>query len=259
MRRIRKNAVGRGLSDGSPQLVLLNVEVEGGNDPHFAYRAYQYNYRISDRYELPVATIVVYTGDTSQSRPSEYRREVLDTSVHFSYRTYHIFDHSPEQLLAMDNIFALIVAACQKALLEGKVPEEELGEERTAIARALLLRKRYDKDRILSFLGFLKNIIYIRNLEINSKFDTLINQITGGIIDMGVIDIIKLQERREGRLEGLLEGKQEGKLEGKQEANYEFVSNLISGTDFDDNKIAALASVPLEFVQKVRSELGRSS
>ena len=159
----------------------------------------------------------------------------------------------------MDNIFALIVAACQKALLEGKVPEEELGEERTAIARALLLQKRYDKDRILSFLGFLKNIIYIRNLEINSKFDTLINQITGGIIDMGVIDIIKLQERREGRLEGLLEGKQEGKLEGKQEANYEFVSNLISGTDFDDNKIAALASVPLEFVQKVRSELGQTS
>ncbi|PWG78735.1 RpnC/YadD family protein [Pararcticibacter amylolyticus] len=205
------------LKDGSPQLILLNVEVEGGNDPQFAYRAWQYNYRITDRYELPVATIVVYTGDKSQARPSEYCRKVLDTSIQFSYRSYHIFDHSQEQLLGMDNIFALIVAACQKALLEKKLSEEALGEERSMIARALLLHQKYDKDRILSFLEFLKNIIFIGNTEINRKFDTLIYQITGGIIDMGIIETVKLQERRQGHLEGRLEGRQEGHLEGRNQ------------------------------------------
>ncbi len=38
----------------------------------------------------------------------------------------------------MENPFSLIVLACQKALLEGKVPEKELGRERLTIAKALL-------------------------------------------------------------------------------------------------------------------------
>lgn len=67
---------------------------------------------------------------------------------------------------------------------------------------------------------------------------------------MGIIETLKLQERRQG----VLEGERKGRLEGKQEANCEFVSNLISATKFDDNRIAALAAVPVDFVRKVRSE-----
>lgn len=37
--------------------------------------------------------------------------------------------------------------------------------------------------------------------------------------------------------------------------NFSFVKGLIEGTHFSDEKIAGLASVPLEFVQKVRAEL----
>lgn len=70
---------------------------------------------------------------------------------------------------------------------------------------------------------------------------------------MGIIETVKLQERRQG----LLEGERKGRLEGKLEANYEFVSNLVTATDFDDNRIAALAMVSVDFVQKVRSELAK--
>lgn len=125
---------------------------------------------------------------------------VLDTSVHFRYRAYHIFDHSEEELLAMDNIFAFLVVACQKALLEGKIPDEELGEDRLSIAKTLI-GHNYDKDRITNFLIFLKNFLYINNSKINSKFDQEIIQLTGGTIDMGVIEIVKKQERQQGRLE----------------------------------------------------------
>lgn len=52
-----------------------------------------------------------------------------------------------------------------------------------------------------------------------SKFDTLIYQITGGIIDMGIIETVKLQERRQGHLEGHLEGRKEGHLEGLKEGH----------------------------------------
>lgn len=99
------------------------------------------------------------------------------------------------------NPFALIALACQKSLLEGKIPDEELGEERLAIARALL-SQGYDHDRIISFMGFLKNFIFINNEGINRIFDQQIFNLTGGIINMGIIETIKMQERREGKLEG---------------------------------------------------------
>ncbi|SEL30886.1 hypothetical protein SAMN05421740_104217 [Parapedobacter koreensis] len=190
------------LKDGSEQHILLNTEIEGGSDAEFAERIYQYNYRIWDRYRIAVATIAVYTGGHSQPKPHEYRREVLDTFVHFRYRTYHIFDHAEDDLLQMDNAFALIVLACQKALLEGKVPERELGEGRTTIARALIASGRYDKDRILGFLGFLKNFIFIDDEEINRNFDKFIYEVTGGTIEMGVIEVLKEQERQKGVKDG---------------------------------------------------------
>ncbi|MBD1433533.1 hypothetical protein H8B06_11895 [Sphingobacterium sp. DN00404] len=205
------------VKDGTEKYILLNTEIEGGRDAEFAKRIYQYNYRIWDRYDISVATIAVYTGNRDQPKPCEYNLEVLDTSIRFQYRTYHIFDHSEEELLAMDNIFAFIVLACQKALLEGKVPDEELGEDRLSIAKTLI-GHNYDKDRITNFLIFLKNFLYINNPKINSKFDQEIIQLTGGTIDMGVIEIVKKQERQQGRQQGRLEERAKAETEKLESA-----------------------------------------
>ncbi len=51
-------------------------------------------------------------------------------------------------------------------------------------------------------MGFLKNFIFINNEGINRIFDQQIFNLTGGIINMGIIETIKMQERREGKLEG---------------------------------------------------------
>lgn len=200
------------LKDRTEKYIMLNTEIEGGNDAEFAKRIYQYNYRIRDRYGIPLATIAVYTGSRNQPKPSEYIDVVLDTSIRFRYRAYHIFDHSEEELLAMDNIFAFVVLACQKALLEGKVPDEELGEDRLSIAKTLI-GYNYDKDRITNFLIFLKNFLYINNSKINSKFDQEIIQLTGGSVDMSVIEIVKKQERQQGRQQGRLEERAKAEAE----------------------------------------------
>lgn len=49
--------------------------------------------------------------------------------------------------------------------------------------------------------------------------------------------------------------KEEGRQEERAKADHQFVKNLIESTDFDDHKIAELASVSLEFVHKVKSKL----
>ena len=88
-----------------------------------------------------------------------------------------------------------------KSLLEGKIPEKQLGEERLSIAKALLSHN-YDHDRITSFLIFIKNFIYINNEDINCKFDQLISELTGGEINMGILEIVRMQDRRDAKLEG---------------------------------------------------------
>ncbi len=158
------------LIDGTEKWILLHTEIEGGSKNDFAFRLFQYYYRLIDRYRMPVETIVVYTGNHNQIRPSEYCYQGIGTSVHFRYRTYHVFDHQEEELLVMENPFSLIVLACQKSLLEGRVPEDALGGDRLAIAKAFL-KSHYDHDRILNLLVFLKNFIYIENEEINRIFD----------------------------------------------------------------------------------------
>lgn len=149
------------LRDGTEKYILINLELEGSDDKALAERIYRYNVRIWDRYGVPVASIVFFTGHRKQPRPVAYRREVLDTLIDFRYRGVHIFDKTEGELLAMDNICAFVALACQKSLLEGKVPDEELGEDRSTIARALIETGKYDKDRIIGFLVFLKNFISV--------------------------------------------------------------------------------------------------
>lgn len=232
------------LLDGSEKWILLHTEIEGGNQEDFAFRLFQYHYRLLDRYRVPVETIAVFTGDGKQFRPSAYKQKVIDTSIQFVYRSYHIFDHTEQALLAINNPFSLIVLACQKALLEGKVPEKELGEDRLTIAKALLSHE-YDHDRVISFLVFLKNFLYIDDQEINRIFDEHIIQLTGGTINMGVIEVVKRQERQQGRRQGV------------EQKSYEVVENLIVKLGLSDDQAADIAKVSISFVSKVRAELDR--
>ncbi|ERJ59340.1 RpnC/YadD family protein [Sphingobacterium paucimobilis] len=197
------------LKDGREKWILVHTEIEGGSDDRFSHRIFEYHYRILDRYRVPVETIVVFTGSRSQRRSDEYKYSVFRTSFEFRYLSYQIFDHQESELLAMNNIFAYIVLACQKALDENKLPEEELAEERSTIARALIETNKYSKDRIMSFLVFLKSFLFIRDKDLNSNFDQYIYQVTGGTIQMGVIETIKRQEREKGIEKGKADGERE--------------------------------------------------
>lgn len=230
------------LKDGTEKWVLLNVEIEGNNDPEFAFRLLQYNYRIRDRYKVSVATIAIFTGPKNQLKQTVYRDELLGTVLSFKYRSYHVFDDNKEKLLANRNPFALIALACQYAILEGKIPEDELGEKRLTIAKALLAHG-YDRDRIISFLGFLKNFIFIENEEINSKFDQLTYDKEESTMGSYVLETLKKQQQEEARREAVAE------------KNHSFVENLIKQFGFSDEQAAKAAEVSISFVKKVRKEI----
>lgn len=123
--------------------------------------------------------------------------------------------------------------------MEGKIPDEELGIERLTIAKALL-SYNYTHDRIISFMGFLRSFIFIDNENINRIFDQQIETLTGGRIDMGIIETIKMQERREGKLEGKLEGRHEEALE---------IAREMKKDKFPADKIAKFTKLSIQEIE----------
>ncbi|GAB2782632.1 hypothetical protein GCM10027275_27990 [Rhabdobacter roseus] len=180
--------------DGHEEWVLIHIEIQAKTDPLFAQRMFTYFDRIFDRYQVPVTALAVFTGPARPPEDSTFRYHFFGTEIHYRYNTYHILDHSQEELLAIHNPFALIVLAAQKALLMDKIPEEELGEQRLTIARALIHSGRYDSEQIRRFLFFLKTFVYLENPEINRKFDQEMDRLTGNDQAMGIIETIKMLE-----------------------------------------------------------------
>jgi hypothetical protein len=50
---------------------------------------------------------------------------------------------------------------------------------------------------------------------------------------------------------------EKGKAEGIDEKSRQIVINLLNDTPFDDKKNATLAAVTIDFVQKIRKEIGQ--
>lgn len=167
------------LKNGKEEWILVHVEIQGAGDKDFAERMFQYWYRIYDRYKVNVTALAVFTGGKNQKRPDRFYKSFLGTELSYKYNTYHIFDHSEAGLLAMDNPFALIVLAAQKALLMGKMPEEELNRERLTMAKALINSRKYNHARISRFLYFLKQFVSIEDPKINRNLDKKVDILTG--------------------------------------------------------------------------------
>lgn len=232
------------LLSGREEWILVHLEIQGDDTRGFSHRMFQYWYRIYDRYSANIVALAVFIGGKNQRKPTRYHRSFLGTEITYKYNAYHILDHSGEELIAMNNPFALIVLAAQKALLIGKVPEKELAGHRLTIARALLQSQRYDSEQIRRFLFFLKTFVYIEDPDINRNFDDEIKLLTGNQVAMGIIETIKMITREEGVEQGI------------EQKSIEVVRNLLQAKQFTDAEIANFASVPEEFVIKVRREQG---
>ena len=77
--------------------------------------------------------------------------------------------------------------------------------------------------------------------ETNRKFDNLFKE-TDKTSVMNTVEYLKMEGREEARIESATT----------------FVQNLLKGSDFTAEKIASLANVSVEFVNKVKSQLNET-
>ena len=185
------------------------------------------------RFIYPDADDEYNTWENGNRMPGKYSYEYRGTRLTYEYPTVSISDYSDEELDKSSNPFAQVVVAAKMRLQEGKVPEDELLNNKLLAARKLT-EKGFGMEKIRAIFNFLRNYVLFEKPETNRKFDNLFKE-TDKTSVMNTVEYLK--------------------MEGKEEAATAFVENLLKGSDFVVEKIASLANVSVEFVNKVKNQL----
>ena len=140
------------LKDGSNTWLLIHIEFQNYEDPHFPERMHGYYYRILYKYGRDLTALAVYTGDIKDQRDAYFRR-LFTRNVLYEYYTYSIKDADEETLLASDNPFALAVLSAKYLIKSGKNLEERYQFKYRLIK--LAFEKSYSRDKIKALLDFI--------------------------------------------------------------------------------------------------------
>jgi hypothetical protein len=104
------------------------------------------------------------------------------------------------------------------------------------------IRVQSDKSVFYNYsrlLRFLKLYVRFESKKLITKFDDELDIITNRSNTMGLKEFVLDRERRMAR----------------KEEKEEFTQNLLTQTDFSDDKIATLANVTVDYVKKIRVSL----
>jgi hypothetical protein len=160
--------------DGKPSLVLAHIEVQSQYEADFAQRMFVYNYRIFDRYELPVATLVVLADDRPYWIPNNFTYQLWGSQTSLQFPTVKLLDYE-RQWLSLEqnpNPFAVMVMAHLKTQSTRQKPNERL-QWKLMVTKSLYQRG-YTRQDILELFR-LVNWIMTLPKELERSFNTEIS------------------------------------------------------------------------------------
>ncbi len=129
------------LRDGREQFVLCHVEVQSScGKGNLAERMFQYFYKISDRYKVPVTAIAILADGNSRYRPSCYMQDFMGTSLRYTFNSYKILDQDESALRANPNPFAVVVLTALFAIINKKISDDELKDIKNDLYEEMMKR-----------------------------------------------------------------------------------------------------------------------
>ncbi|MBL7813682.1 MAG: Rpn family recombination-promoting nuclease/putative transposase [Saprospiraceae bacterium] len=218
------------LTDTGEQFIL-HLEFESGINYNMVYRVGEYHSMALRRYKLDIRHIVVYLGE----EPPPMRTQLKPEEIYTGFDLLNVQGLDTNQLLSSQVPEVVLIAVLSN------YPKEEA--ERVLRQIILNLKQLVKHKRTLK--KYLNQLMMLSRLR---KIEELTIKITEEMPIHYNIETDALY------LKGSEKGKLEGKLEEAAKKDYLFVSNLLTNTDFDDEKIANLANVTLAFVQQVKGE-----
>jgi hypothetical protein len=102
---------------GEESWVLAHLEVQSTEESAFSKRMYVYSYRLSDRYDIPVASLAILGDERSSWRPDRYQSQLWGCAVDFRFPVVKLVDYRRNwhALEESRNPFAVVVMAHLKA------------------------------------------------------------------------------------------------------------------------------------------------
>ncbi|MDM8528836.1 hypothetical protein QUF58_11605 [Anaerolineales bacterium HSG24] len=139
---------------GEETLVLVHIDVQSQHETEFAKRMYQYNYRLFDRYNHPVATLVIYGDQSKKWQPKTFNREIWGCKSSFEFPSVKLMDYNISELEQSDNPFAVVVLA-HRHTKATKHQHQTRYDLRWRLTR-MLYERGYDQERVRSLYLYIE-------------------------------------------------------------------------------------------------------
>jgi predicted transposase/invertase (TIGR01784 family) len=225
------------LKNNSKKWILIHIEVQAQNQLDFPERMFVYNYRIYDRFKIPVTSVAILADDSATWRPGPFRYGMWGSTMGLDYLTTKLLDYKEKwaYLKRQDNPFAIVVMAHLKALETRK--DHSLRKQWKIELTRLLYEKGYSKAAIINLYRFIDWVltlpealeeIFVEELKTYEKEK-----------NMPYITNAERIGRKKGKQEGRQEGRQETVIElvrkaGKKGMSEEMIAQFV---DLDVNLV----------------------
>jgi predicted transposase/invertase (TIGR01784 family) len=183
---------------------MIHVEVQGKKESNFLQRLFEYYYRLHDRYQKPILTLVILADSNPSWRPDAYRASVWGHSIlEFKFFIAKLLDYAPKatELAKKPNPFGLIVLAHLEAQRTKQDPQKRYLKKR-ALTR-YLYEQGLERERILTLYKFVDWVLTLPD-DLEIQYNTDIHQFEEELN----VSYITTAERI-----GIQKGIQQGKLE----------------------------------------------
>lgn len=143
------------LKNNEKKWVLIHVEVQAQKEMEFSERMFVYNYRIFDRYGIPVTSIAILADNTASWNPEPFKYGMWGSSMGLDYIKTKLLDYKVQwsYLKKEENPFAIVVMAHLKALETRK--DHSLRKQWKTELTKLLYEKGYSETGVLNLYRFI--------------------------------------------------------------------------------------------------------
>ncbi|MFN7948433.1 MAG: DUF4351 domain-containing protein [Blastocatellia bacterium] len=207
-RRLADKLVRIWLRDGREQWLLIHLEVQGKIRRGFARRIYIYNYRIFDRYDCEVVSLVLLTDGNAASQTMVWQSGRWGCELIFRFPVVSLADYENRwaELDASHNPFAVAVMAHLRVKQARGDNRRKRDWKRELIFR--LYERGYSRTEVYTFFRFI-DWIMILPTEMEERLKTEIQQYEEGK-RMPYISSWERLAMEEGREQGLEMGLEQG-------------------------------------------------
>lgn len=242
------------LHGGQEQWVLLHIEAQGYVDRDFGRRMFTYFYRLTDRYNVPVATFALLTDPNRKWFPEFYKFDFCGTRCTHEFPFLKLAAMKSADFERLKhNSWTILLKNAQLALRR-KWSDESLLAAKLNIYREMLSLGRTPKQ-IRSFFRFIKYYVRFGTPDFFNNFDTEIQIIhQKEHRPMGIVELTDQLILEMGIEQGIEKGIEKGKAEGI-DIGIEIAVEKMLKKGFSAEQVAETLEFPLEEILVIQSKI----